>query len=96
LLIEGKGEVATIFNLLEYPPAINFLKEIIFPINEDYLRALEIIIKLRRIGKPLPLVDVLIAAIALRCNYKIITKDEHFLTIKEVEPLLKIEVVEQI
>ncbi len=39
-------------------------------------------VKLREVGKPVPAIDVLIAAICIRRDLKLLTKDKHFLYIK--------------
>jgi len=85
LLIEGKRGLTTIFNVIEYPPATGECR-ILFPQKEDYFKALEIMVKLREIGKPSPAMDVIIAAMCIRRGLKLITKDMHFSSIKEVEP----------
>ncbi len=93
LLIEGKRGLTTIFSIIEYPPASRGSR-ILFPKREDFLKSIEIMVKLREIGKPVPAIDVLIAAICIRRDLKLLTKDKHFLHIKEVEPEFRVEVVE--
>ncbi len=93
LLIEGRRGLTTIFSIIEYPPASRGSR-ILFPKREDFLKSIEIMVKLREIGKPVPAVDVLIAAICIRRDLKLLTKDKHFLHIKEVEPEFRVEVVE--
>jgi predicted nucleic acid-binding protein len=93
LLIEGKVGLTTIFNVIEYPPATRKCR-ILFPRKEDYLKAIEIMVKLREIGKPSPAMDVIIAAMCIRRNLKLLTKDIHFLSIKEVEPDFIVELFE--
>ena len=90
-LIEGRRGLTTIFNIIDYPPAAKGSK-ILFPRKEDYLKALEIMVKLREIGKPAPAIDVLIAAMCIRRDLRLLTKDRHFLFIKEVEPDFMVEV----
>lgn len=75
----------TIFNLIEFPKAIELNLTIIFPSRTDYNLALEISTKLLKIGKPLPAIDVVNAAIAVNNGLKFVTKDKHFLLIKEVK-----------
>lgn len=58
---------------------------VIFPSREDYNLALEMSTKLLKIGKPLPAIDVINAAIAINNNLKLITKDKHFLVMKEIK-----------
>jgi len=93
LLIEGKRGLTTIFSVIEYPPASKG-NRVLFPKREDFLKSIEIMVKLREIGKPAPAIDVLIAAICIRRDLKLLTKDKHFLFIKEVEPEFRVEIVE--
>lgn len=58
---------------------------VIFPSREDYNLVLEMFIKLLKMGKPLPAIDVINAAIAINNNLKFITKDKHFLVMKEIK-----------
>jgi len=50
-------------------------------------------VKLREIGKPTPAIDVLIAAMCIRRDLRLLTKDKHFLFIKEVEPDFMVHVI---
>ena len=93
LLIEGRRGITTIFNVIEYPPATKGCR-ILFPHKEDYLKAIEIMVKLRRIGKPSPAMDVIIAAMCIRRGLRLLTKDAHFIPIKEVEPDFIIELIQ--
>lgn len=92
-LIEGKRGLTTIFNIIEYPPAAKGSR-ILFPRKGDYLKALEIVVKLREVRKPTPAIDVLIAAMCIRRDLRLLTKDRHFLFIKEVEPDFMVNVIE--
>ena len=85
--------LTTIFNVIEYPPASKGSR-VLFPKREDFLKSIEIMVKLREIGKPVPAIDVLIAAICIRRDLKLLTKDKHFLYIKEVEPEFRVEMVD--
>jgi len=82
LLIEGKTGLTAIFNVMEYPPATMKCR-ILFPRKEDYLKAIEIMVKLREMWKPSPAMDVIIASMCIRRNLKLLTKNIHFLSIKE-------------
>jgi len=83
----------TIFNIIEFPKALS-LKElaVIYPTIEDYDEALKISASLLSIGKPLPAVDILIAAICIRRNLVLHTRDEHFAQIRAVRKEFKVEV----
>ena len=49
--------------------------------------------ELLKAGKPIPAVDSVIAAVALNNRLKLMTKDKHFLMVKEVKKEFKVEVV---
>lgn len=97
LLKSGKSDVkgfTTILNIIESPKALE-LKNlgVIYPNVEDYDEALKISISLLRKGKPIPAVDILIAAICLRRGLTLLTGDEHFRHIKTVRKEFKMELV---
>ncbi|RLI81220.1 type II toxin-antitoxin system VapC family toxin [Archaeoglobales archaeon] len=75
----------TIFNLVEFPKALEFNLRVLYPLKSDYNLALEISTELLKVGKPIPAIDVIISAIALNNKLRVITKDEHFLFVKEVK-----------
>jgi|Deesub1362A_J573_1020465.scaffolds.fasta_scaffold01020_12 hypothetical protein len=83
-----KGEsvhgYTTIFNLIEFPKAAELDLKVIFPSKSDYTLALKISTELMQVGKPIPAVDAIIAAIAMNNGLKVVTKDKHFLFVKEV------------
>ena len=83
-----KGEVihgyTTIFNLIEFPKALELDLRILYPLKSDYNLALKISTELLKIGKPIPAVDAIISAIALNNGLRVITKDRHFLFVKDV------------
>ncbi len=66
LLIEGKVKRTTIFNIIEFPKALERDLEIIFPTKEEYLKAIEIMLALLKMGKPIPAIDTLIAAMCIK------------------------------
>ncbi len=74
----------TILNLVEFPKAMDFNLKVLYPSKSDYNLALEISLELLKIGKPLPAVDVIIAAVALNNNLSLVTKDRHFDSIRDV------------
>jgi tRNA(fMet)-specific endonuclease VapC len=83
----------TILNLIEFPKAIEFNLRVLFPSESDYHLALIISTELIKIGKPIPAVDSVIAAVTLNNKLKLITKDKHFLTVKEVRKSFKVDVI---
>jgi len=74
----------TIFNLIEFPKALELDLTVLYPSKSDYNLALKISIELLKIGKPIPAVDVIISAIAINNQLKVVTKDKHFLFVKDV------------
>ncbi len=82
----------TIFNLIEFPKVLELNLKVLLPSELDYNLALEISTDLLKIGKPIPAVDVIISAIAINKGLKVVTKDRHFLFVKEVVKNFKIDV----
>jgi len=91
LLITGSSGITTIFNIIEYPPAYEKCS-VIWPKREDYTRALAIASKLRRAGRPVGAVDIIIASICINRALVLASRDEDFKVIKEIDPSLKLEV----
>jgi len=85
----------TILNILEFPKALD-LKElgILYPTIEDYNEALTIAISLLKISKPLPAIDIVIAAVCLRRGLLLLTTDVHFTHIKSIKNEFNIKLVE--
>jgi len=53
----------------------------------DIKLAINLQIKLRKLGKPKPIADLLIAAICINRNEELITRDKDFLDIAKVSDL---------
>lgn len=83
----------TILNIVEFPKAMELNLRVLFPSKSDYHLALIISTKLLKIGKPIPAVDSVIAAVALNNKLKLVTKDNHFLVIKDVKKEFKVEII---
>jgi len=64
-----------------------------FPSKSDYYLALKISTELLKTGKPIPDVDSVIAAVVLNNKLKLVTKDKHFLLIKNVMKDFMVDVV---
>jgi len=75
----------TILNLIEFPKALELDLVVIYPSKLDYELALKLSTELLRIGKPVPAIDAVIAAIALNRKLKLVTRDKHFTFIKEIK-----------
>jgi predicted nucleic acid-binding protein len=95
-LKSGKREVkgfTTILNIIEFPKALEFKGlGVIYPNVEDYDEALKLSALLLKRGKPLPAIDILIAAICTRRGLTLVTADEHFRHIKSVKKEFKVEI----
>jgi len=59
------------------------------------MRVLSTSVRLRAMGKQVPAVDMVIAAMRLNRDIGLVTKSRHFPAIKEVEPDLRLELVEE-
>jgi predicted nucleic acid-binding protein len=80
-----------IITIIEWPPALNYVHRILYPTKNDYAKAVELQMKLRKKGEPLPATDLIIAAMAVNNNMILITLDKHFQVIREVESKLQLE-----
>ncbi len=74
----------TIFNIIEFPKTLELDLTVLYPSKSDYNLAIKISTELLKIGKPIPAVDAIISAIAINKGLKLVTKDRHFLFVKEV------------
>lgn len=92
LLMEGKGKLTTIFNLVEYPKAVEGEFEVLFPEKRDYYKAIEIMSQLYERGRPIPALDVILASMCLNRNLTLRTKDIHFRNVEEVSPDFKLKI----
>jgi hypothetical protein len=90
LLIEGKGGLTTIFNVIEYPKVLEREIEILFPEKKDFLKAIEIMAVLLKKGKPIPALDVIIASMCLGRDVPFHTKDKHFEIIRKEFPTFRV------
>src|SRR3990170_2888005 len=84
----------TIFNIIEFPKALD-LKElaIIYPTIDDYEESLRISTQLLKKGTPIQAVDVITAAICIRRNLTLSTKDEDFVKVRKVRNNFRFELV---
>ncbi len=82
----------TILNIVEFPKALE-IKDlmVIYPNPDDYKLAIVIAKNLLKAGKPVPAIDIVIAAIAVNRRMRLLTKNRHFQLIKEVENKLLLE-----
>ena len=76
--------LVTIFSVVEYPPCSDKSFDVIFPDIMDYMKSIEIANKLRKIGKTIGAIDIMIASMCLNRSAKLITKDKDFKVIREI------------
>jgi predicted nucleic acid-binding protein len=81
---ESVNGYTTILNVIEFPKALELDLRVLYPSKSDYRLAIRISTELLKIGKPIPEVDILISAIAINNGLKVVTKDKHFLLVKDV------------
>jgi len=85
----------TIFNVMEFPKAIRLDElKVLYPMRRDYDEALKLSVRLLEGGKPIPSIDILIAAMCNNRNLTLVTKDKHFLSVKLIKEDFKINIVE--
>ena len=92
---EEVRENITVISVIEFPPILRYEKfhgEIYTIKPEDQILAIKLQRRLRRLGKPKSVPDLLIAAICINRNEELLTKDEDFLEISKVSELkLKVQ-----
>jgi len=89
---EVEGNITSI-TLIEYPPVRTYDKfhgRIYFLTEADQLRAASLQGKMRALGKPMGAANLLIAAVCLNRDEELLTMDEDFLSILEVEPAFRV------
>lgn len=89
--MEGKFGFTTVFSIIEFPPASKYC-DILKPNNNDYKKSLDIAWRLRKIGKPIGAIDMIIASMCINRNLQLLTKDRDFEVIKQLEPKFKLKV----
>ncbi|MBS7636634.1 PIN domain-containing protein [Candidatus Bathyarchaeota archaeon] len=78
----------------QFPKALDFKDlSVIYPNVEDYDEALKISASLLRKGKPIPAIDISMAAMCLRRDLTLATGDERFRRVRSVRKEFKIELV---
>ena len=74
----------TILNVVEFPKLLELKLTVVYPSKHDYDLAIKLSKDLLKIGKPIPAIDILIAAVALNRNMKLVTTDNHFAIIRKI------------
>jgi len=98
LLKRGKREAGgftTILNIIEFPKALDLEElSILYPTAKDYDEALKLAVSLLKIGKPVPTIDIVIAAVCLRRGLMLLTMDVHFTHIKSIKSEFSVKLIE--
>jgi len=99
--IKGKAEIRediTVVTMVEFPPILRYSKfsgRVIYPVQGDYETAYKLQENLRKIGKPKPFSDLLIASICLNREEELVTSDEDFRDVSQVSKL-KLKFIEDL
>ncbi|GEM_PF-238416 len=99
--IRGKAEIRediTVVTMVEFPPILRYSKfsgRVIYPVQGDYETAYKLQENLRKIGKPKPFSDLLIASICLNREEELVTSDEDFRDVSQVSKL-KLKFIEDL
>ncbi|PSN82876.1 hypothetical protein B9Q01_06670 [Candidatus Marsarchaeota G1 archaeon OSP_D] len=85
--------MTSILNIIEYPPALELGSKlvVIYPSSEDFDLSIQLMLQLRKIGKPVGIVDIILAAIAINRDLIVVSNDRDFVTLKQVAHNLKTE-----
>ena len=87
-------DFTTVLNIVEFPKALELSGlNILYPTRVDYSLAIQVSKELLKLGKPIPAIDVIVAAVALNNGLTVKTKDHHFTLIKDVKPGFKIQLL---
>ena len=92
IIIEGYSGLTTIFGVIEHPPALGYCK-VLWPEKEDFYLALDLISRLRLIGRPVGAVDVIVASMCINRDMKLVTKDNDFEQVKKVEKSFEVDII---
>jgi len=83
----------TILNLIEFPKGVEFERlKVLYPTRDDCDSALIWSAKLLKLGRPVPATDLILSAISARTGLELVTRDEHFKTIRVVAKELRVRI----
>ncbi|ALL01998.1 putative nucleic acid-binding protein [Pyrodictium delaneyi] len=81
----------SVLTAVEYPPAVPRVLGILYPTKQDYRLAIAWQARLRKLGTPMPAVDLVIAAQAYNNGMELVALDKHFKLLKEkIAPDIKL------
>ncbi|MBI2652399.1 PIN domain-containing protein [Candidatus Woesearchaeota archaeon] len=90
--IEKEVGATTIFTVIEYLKCLEYVAEVVYPDDNDFEKAIELSRGLTQIGKQIGAIDILIASMCINRDLKLITKDNHFRYIKEVDKSFNVDI----
>ena len=93
IVMDRKEGVVTVFSLIEYPPSNSANFDTIFPETIDYVKAIDIALLLRKKGKMMGAIDIIIAAMCLNRSLTLTTKDKDFKAVKDSFPEFKLNLI---
>ena len=80
----------TILNVIEFPKALELEDlEALEPTLEEYELAVELAVRLLQRGTPVPAVDLVVSAVAIRRGLTLRSRDPHYECVKAVAPRLE-------
>ncbi|MBI2144826.1 PIN domain-containing protein [Candidatus Woesearchaeota archaeon] len=91
IIPEKEHGITTLFSIIEYPPALETC-QIVLPDSNDFTKTIDISKKLRKIGKPIGTVDILIASTCINKGFELVTKDSDYENVKAVEPEFRLKI----
>lgn len=84
----------TIFNIIEFPKALDLKGlAVIYPTVDDCEESLELSVALLKRGTLIQAVDVMVAAICIRHNLTLISKDNDFTAVASARQDFKLKLV---
>ena len=72
---------------------MEYITEVIYPDENDIIKAIELSKELYRIGKQVGAIDILIASMCINRGLTLKTKDNDFNQIKEIEKGFQVQIV---
>ena len=72
---------------------MEYITEVIYPDENDIIKAIELSKELYRIGKQVGAIDILIASMCINRGLTLKTKDNDFKQIKEIEKGFQVQIV---
>ena len=88
---KAEEHFTSVLSIIEFPPAMESDNlTILFPDFNDFEKSIEYTFKLRKIGTPIPAIDLVIAAMCHTRNLMLISNDAHFQHISSMDPKFRV------